>query len=237
MKRLLLLGLLLSPAALSAQLGQHVDVDTARISAAAYTETNEGTRSAGRFGIDLVHSLPNRGVISSSMSLVNERMRMHAGTGFLRWENPSSDGSHSSATAGAFMYQPQMFENHAGNVYVPSALMRGVESRWGTGKLSIDAFAGNFLVEQGSRILYMHGTSDRIAGATAKLAVARGLSLGFQAAKTSSNLSDESVIRAGSVPDSSVQLRQAMEWKPAKWLTLNGEYGVAKAEVSKHYPT
>jgi hypothetical protein len=230
MKRIILCLLLLTPARIAAQIGQHIEVDTARVSAAAYAERSEGTRASGRFGIDLVRTLPNLGILSTSLSLVNDRANFHPGTGFIRWENLPSQETTSIVTAGAFMYQPQIFENRAGNVYVPSALMRGVESRWGAGRLAVNAFAGTYLVEQGSRLLYMKATSDRITGATATLAVSRALKFGFQAARTSSDLSDGNVIRSSYVPAASVQLRQAMEWKPSKWLTFNGEYGVAKAQ-------
>ncbi|HLH32953.1 MAG TPA: hypothetical protein VKY31_17255, partial [Terriglobia bacterium] len=227
-----LLGILIIPALIPAIAGAQVtsaeDVNTARISAASFADTAIN-RVIGRIGVDLVEAVPNRGMFMTSMGVVEDQGSLHLSRGFARWEGVGNEGAGSNATLGTFFYQPQMFENRAGNVYMPAVLVNGFQSQLHMGRITVEAFAGKAAAEEGSRILYIHGTSDRMAGMTATIKATPHFSFGFQAARTMSNPSDASVVRAFAAPSSSVQLRQAAQWKPSQWLTVTGEFGATKA--------
>ncbi len=220
--------MVLLPAVLAAQTTPIDDFNALRVSASAYSDSLIN-RAIGGIGFELKQAVPNRGVFSSSLSLVDDHNAFRPGRGFARWEGFESEGKTSSATAGTFFYQPQMFENRAGSVYMPSVLVNGFQSQRQMGRLNVQAFGGSAVVEEGSRILYTRNTSDRIAGVETKFAVSRHLSFGFQIARTRSDASDTHALHNGSVPSSSVQLRQAVQWKPSSWLTFTGEYGIARA--------
>jgi hypothetical protein len=229
MKRFVVAAILLvSPSVFARQSGHGDDVNTARISASAFTDTG-ARRSTGGLGFDLVQGFSNRGVLTSSFSLVGDQGGLHAGRSFARWNGVASEQGSASSTAGSFFFQPQMFENRAGNIYLPGVLMRGIDSQWRRGKTSVNAFAGRFLVEDGSRILYVRGASDRIAGVTTTFNPAGRVSYAIQLARTTADASGTDIIRAESAPLSSLQLRQAVQLKPFRWLRVNGEYGVARA--------
>ena len=219
---------LLLPAVVAAQTAPMEDFNTLRVSASAYSDSMNN-RPVGGIGFELKQAVPNRGVFSSSLSFVDDHSTLRAGRGFARWEGFGSAGKTSSATVGTFFYQPQIFENRAGSVYMPAVLVNGFQSQGQVGRLSVQAFGGSAAVEEGSRILYTRNTSDRIAGVETKFAASRHLSFGFQIARTRSDASDTLAIHNGLVPSSSVQLRQAVQWKPSSWLTFTGEYGIAKA--------
>lgn len=234
MKRILgIVIVLLIPAISWAQATPAEDVNTARISASSYADNMIGG-VLGRIGVDLIQAAPNRGLFSTSLSLVEDQGSLHLGRGFTRWESIPTDSSSSGATIGSFIYQPQMFENHAGNVFLPGILVNGFQSSYRMGRLTIEAFAGKAAMESGSRILYVRGTSDRMAGTTATFKVSPRLSLGFQAARTLSNPADSSMLRAFPSPASSVQLRPSAQWKPVRWLTATGEFGAAKVGGTFH---
>jgi hypothetical protein len=219
--------LLLLPAVVAAQTTSMEDFNTLRVSASAYSDSLIN-RAIGGIGFELKQAVPNRGFFTSSLSLVDDDNALRAGRGFARWEGFGSQGKTSSATVGTFLYQPQMFENRAGNVYMPAILVNGFQSQRQMGRFSVQAFGGSAIVEEGSRILYMRNTSDRIAGVETKFAASRKLNFGFQITRTRSNASDTYAIHNGPVPSSSVQLRQAVQWTPSSWFTFTGEYGVAK---------
>src|SRR5438876_1799439 len=219
---------LLLPVVVAAQTAPIEDFNTLRVSASANSDSLIN-RPIGGLGFELKQAVPNRGVFSSSLSLIDDNNALHAGRGFARWDGFGSEGKTSSATLGTFFYQPQIFENRAGSVYMPAVLVNGFQSQRQMGRFNIQAFGGSAIVEEGSRILYTRNTSDRMAGVETKFAASRHLSFGFQVARTRSDASDTHAIHNGLVPSSSVQLRQAVQWKPSSWLTFTGEYGVAKA--------
>src|SRR5205085_10581247 len=111
------------------------DLNSLRISASAYTDSMINS-AAGGIGFELREAVPNRGIFSSSLSLVEDRKSLRTGRGFARWEGFGNEGTTSRATAGSFFFEPQMFENRAGSIYMPAILVNGFQTQRQTGRLS-----------------------------------------------------------------------------------------------------
>ena len=90
---------LLLPVAVAAQTAPIEDFNTLRVSASANSDSLIN-RPIGGLGFELKQAVPNRGVFSSSLSLIDDNNALHAGRGFARWDGFGSEGKTSSATVG-----------------------------------------------------------------------------------------------------------------------------------------
>src|SRR5438067_12489989 len=99
-KRWLIALSVLFPALLAAQNAPMADLNSLRMSASAYTDSMINS-AAGGIRFELRQAVPNRGIFSSSISLVEDRKSLRTGRGFARWEGFGNEGTTSRATAGS----------------------------------------------------------------------------------------------------------------------------------------
>jgi hypothetical protein len=208
--------------------GQQPALNEMRLSTSTFSDNQTG-RTVGEGGLDWAQPFFNHSLLNASVLTTRTGSSLRGGRSVVEWQNASKGTPTISAKAGTFFFDPIQLQNRSSPLALPPALMRGVRAEFRTGGATFGMFTGNFVVEEGARLLSVRSTAARITG----VYMSRGLSPKMLIAIEADDItSGDSANVAGGVAKPSTpvtQLRPSFRWTPFQNVTLRGEYSVTDA--------